>query len=80
MGDCAAARFRVLVGQPVKLGGASFGVIRIALGADMLIDAFCRGNPPLAVEHVATVGENGGVARLLAQVRFCGSALILHKL
>lgn len=69
MGDRASARFRVLFGQPVKLGGASFGVIRIALGADMLIDAFCRGNPPLAVEHVATVGENGGVARLLAQVR-----------
>lgn len=70
MGDRASARFRVLFGQPVKLGGASFGVIRVALGADMLIDAFCRGNPPLAVEHVANVGENGGVARLLAQVRF----------
>lgn len=69
MGDRASARFRVLFGQPVKLGGASFGAIRIALGANMLIDAFCRGNPPIAVDHVATVGENVGVARLLAQVR-----------
>lgn len=68
VGDRASARFRVLFGQPVKLGGASFGVIRIALGADMLIDAFCRGNPPLAEETVAAMGTNGSVARLLAQV------------
>lgn len=68
MADRASARLRVLFGQAVKLGGASFGVVRTALGADMLIDAFCRGNPPLADESVATVGENEGLARLLAQV------------
>lgn len=68
VGDRASARLRVLLGQPVKLGGASFGVIRIALGADMLIDAMCRGSPPLAEEHVTAMGENGGVTRLLAQV------------
>lgn len=68
MGDRAAARLRVLFGQPVKLGGASFGVIRIALGADMLMDAFCRGDPPLSEENVPAAGEGGGVARLLTQV------------
>lgn len=68
MEDRASARLRVLFGQPVKLGGASFGVIRIALGADMLIDAFCSGNAPLAEENVAAMGANGGEARLLAQV------------
>ncbi|CAM9182126.1 unnamed protein product, partial [Scytosiphon promiscuus] len=80
VGDRASARLRVLLGQPVKLGGASFGVIRMALGADMLIDAFCphsrapnreQGRPFLAAaEHaVSAEGENGGVARLLAQDR-----------
>lgn len=75
VGDRASARLRVLLGQAVKLGGASFGVIRIALGADMLIDALCHGSPPLAEEHVTAMGENGGVSRLLAQVnqayRYC---------
>ncbi|CAM9784331.1 unnamed protein product [Ectocarpus sp. 4 AP-2014] len=69
MGDRAAARLRVLFGQPVKLGGASFGVIRIALGADMLMDAFCRGDPPLSEANVPAAGEGGGVARLLTQDR-----------
>ncbi|CAB1099869.1 unnamed protein product [Ectocarpus sp. CCAP 1310/34] len=69
MGDRAAAHLRVLFGQPVKLGGASFGVIRIALGADMLMDAFCRGDPPLSEENVPAAGEGGGVARLLTQDR-----------
>ncbi|CAM9905957.1 unnamed protein product [Pylaiella littoralis] len=67
VGDRASARLRVLFGQPVKLGGASFGVIRIALGADMLIDTFCRGNPPVAEQNFAAMGANRGFAQLLAQ-------------
>ncbi|CAM9304223.1 unnamed protein product, partial [Hapterophycus canaliculatus] len=80
VGDRAAARLCALLGQPVKLGGASFGVIRMALGADMLIDAFCpdscapnrgQGFPSNAAEEhaVSAEGENGGVVRLLAQDR-----------
>lgn len=42
--DHASGRLRVLFGQPVKLGGAGFAVIRTALGADMLVDGLCRGN------------------------------------
>lgn len=68
MADRASARLRVLFGQAVKLGGASFGVVRTALGADMLIDAFCRGNPPLADENAGAMGQNEGLAHLLAQV------------
>lgn len=68
MADRASARLRVLFGQAVKLGGASFGVVRTALGADMLIDAFCHGNPPLANKNVAAMGQNEGLAHLLAQV------------
>lgn len=66
----------MLFGQPVKLGGASFGVVRIALGADMLIDTFCGGNPPTASAGSggcngddAVIEQNGGIDRLLAQVR-----------
>lgn len=68
--DRASARLRVLFGQPVKLGGASFGVVRIALGADMLIDTFCTGNPPTATASGDddAVRHNGGIDRLLAQV------------
>lgn len=61
------ARYRVLFGQPVKLGGASYGIIRIALGADMLIETFCRGSPPKAREMDATE-ESSALSRLLAQV------------
>lgn len=42
--DHASGRLRVLFGQPVKLGGATFAVIRTALGADMLVDGLCREN------------------------------------
>lgn len=64
----ALARYRVLFGQPVKLGGASYGIIRIALGADMLIETFCRGSPPKAREMDATE-ESSALSRLLAQDR-----------
>ena len=75
VGDRASARLRVLFGQPVKLGGASFGVVRIALGADMLIDTFCSGDLPSAAagsgngnSDDVVVGQDGGIDRLLAQV------------
>lgn len=69
VGDRASARLRVLLGQPVKLGGASFGVVRFALGADMLIDAFCKGNPPTAEDKDNTLPDTGAaVDRLIAQV------------
>lgn len=68
----------MLFGQPVKLGGASFGVVRIALGADMLIDTFCSGNPPTAAAGSGSgngvnviIGQSGGIDRLLAQVTKC---------
>lgn len=75
MEERTLARHRVLFGQPVKLGGASYGVIRIALGADMLIDAFCGGSPPKAREMDAAA-ESGALACLLAQVMcaVCGLA------
>ena len=34
----STAAFKCLIGQPVKLGGAPFGVVRIALGAQMVVD------------------------------------------
>lgn len=69
VGDRASARLRVLLGQPVKLGGASFGVVRIALGADMLIDAFCEGNSATAEDKDDTpTGTGGAVDHLIAQV------------
>lgn len=80
VGDRSSARFRVLFGQPVKLGGASFGVVRIALGADMLVDSFCSGNPPTAGEASATA-ENSAMDRLLAQVNIvlmCGLAALVR--
>lgn len=38
--DREAAAFKCLIGQPVKLGGAPFGVVRIALGAQMVVNWF----------------------------------------
>lgn len=65
----ASACLRVLFGQAVKLGGASFGVVRIALGADMIIDAFFSGNPSTTQEKEDPVAEKGAIERLIAQVK-----------
>lgn len=59
-----------MFGQPVKLGGASFGVVRIALGADMLIDAFCGSPSTVGKQNEGMIVDNGGIDRLLAQVMF----------
>lgn len=63
----ALGRHRVLLGQPVKLGGASYGIVRIALGADMVIDSLCQGSPPRAGQMDAAAGRSA-LSRLLAQV------------
>ncbi|CAM9123630.1 unnamed protein product [Ascophyllum nodosum] len=80
--DRATARLRILIGQPVKLGRASFGVIRIAFGADMLVDSLCSGSPPTDCNGYEA-GENGGpdaLSCLLAQDRLAVNkcSLIAH--
>ena len=75
--DRATARLRILIGQPVKLGRASFGVIRIAFGADMLVDSLCSGSPPTDCNGYEA-GENGGpdaLSCLLAQASAKTAAL-----
>ena len=51
----------------MKLGGASYGIIRIALGADMVIDSLCQGSPPRAGQMDAAA-QRSALNRLLAQV------------
>lgn len=78
--DHASGRLRVLFGQPVKLGGATFAVIRTALGADMLVDGLCSNRGDSATGFIDN-GEEDDAAldHFLAQANSkCHSSLVYY--
>jgi len=49
--------YEVMLGQPVKLADSGFGVVRIALGADMVVDALSKGG--------STIQQSINIQRIL---------------